>query len=153
MRRRFLLSIAAADLSALALAVVLASLIVLDRFLPWTRPRLPVGESIWPLLGLVLVGAVFGSYASARAWAGAAPRPTYGRALTIVLTALAVASLGLVLSRTYFLAAIPRRHHGYLAGGRFSPSVRSTPTAVDRAAGVDHQRKGIGRASPRCSSC
>ena len=102
MRRRILLSVAAADLGALALAVVAASLIVLDRALPWTSPRLPAGESIWPLLGLVLAGALIGSYASARAWAGAAPRPTYGRALTIVLSGLAVASLGLVLSRTYF---------------------------------------------------
>lgn len=102
MRRRFLLSIAAADLTALAVAFMFASVIVFDRVLPWTSPRLPRGESIWPLLGLVFAGAIVGSYASARAWAGAAPRPTYGRALTIVLTALAVASLGLVLSRTYF---------------------------------------------------
>jgi exopolysaccharide biosynthesis polyprenyl glycosylphosphotransferase len=102
MRRRFLFSIAAADLTALAVAVVLGSFIVFDRALPWTSPRLPAGESIWPLLGLVTAGAVIGSYASARAWAGAAPRPTYGRALTIVLVTLAFTSLGLVLSRTYF---------------------------------------------------
>lgn len=109
MRRRFLFSIAAADLSALAVAVVLASVVVLDRALPWTSPRLPAGETIWPLLGLVFTGALVGSYGSARAWAGAAPRPSYGRALTIVLSALAVTSLGLVLTRTYwsrpFLAA------------------------------------------------
>ncbi len=102
MRRRILLSIAVADLAALAVSVVLASLIVFDRALPWTSPRLPPGESIWPLLGLVTAGALIGSYASARAWAGSAPRPTYGRALTIVLSALALTSLGLVLSRTYF---------------------------------------------------
>lgn len=102
MRRRILLSIAAADLGALAIAFLLASLVVFDRLFPWTSPRLPAGESIWPLLGLVVAGALIGSYASARAWAGAAPRPTYGRALTIVLGALAFTSLGVVLSRTYF---------------------------------------------------
>ena len=102
MRRRFLLSIAAADLGALAVAIMVASLLVLDRVLPWMSPRLPLGESILPLLGLILAGALIGSYGSARAWAAAAPRPTYGRALTIVLSGLAVTSLGLVLTRTYF---------------------------------------------------
>jgi len=120
MRRRFLLSIAAADLIALAVAVMLGSVIVFDRLLPWTSPRLPRGESIWPLLGLVFAGAVVGSYASARAWAGAAPRPTYGRALTIVLTALAITSLGLVLSRTYFSRPFLATTMAIWLGGAFA---------------------------------
>lgn len=100
MRRKFLLSILASDLAALGLALFLASALVFGEWLPWqaTRP----GQSVWPMLGLLVVGALLGSYASVRMWAQGAPRPSYGRALSIVAVASAFTATGIVLGRPYF---------------------------------------------------
>ena len=100
MRRKFLLSVLGSDLAALGVALVLASLLTLDKWLPWqaTRP----GENIWPMLGLLVSGALLGSYASVRMWAQGAPRPSYGRALSIIAMATAFTATGLVLGRPYW---------------------------------------------------
>jgi len=105
MRRRFLLSTGAADLAALAVAVIAGSFLTF-RVAPW-QVQLSGGRSIAPLAGYFLVGALLGSFASARMWAGAAPRPTYGRGVAIVIfgvafTALAVIGTASYLSRTFF---------------------------------------------------
>jgi len=87
-------------LAALVVAMVVASLLTFGVWLPWeaTRP----GESIWPMLGLLVAGALLGSYASVRMWAKGAPRPSYGRALAIVAMASAFTATGLVLGRPYW---------------------------------------------------
>ena len=105
MRRRFLLSTAAADLSALLLALVAASYVTF-RVAPW-QVQLSGGRSIMPLAGFFVVGSLVGSLISARMWAGAAPRPSYGRGMAIVIfgvafTALAVIGSASYLSRTFF---------------------------------------------------
>jgi lipopolysaccharide/colanic/teichoic acid biosynthesis glycosyltransferase len=51
---------------------------------------------------LLFAGAIFGSYISRVAWANAAPRPSYGRALTIALIAASVAAIGIVIFRPYW---------------------------------------------------
>ncbi|MEA2002731.1 MAG: exopolysaccharide biosynthesis polyprenyl glycosylphosphotransferase [Actinomycetota bacterium] len=99
MRRKFLLSILGTDLVALAAVLVFASLLVFGEWIPWDAvPR----ENLWPMLGLLGVGALLGSYASVRMWAQGAPRPSYGRALAIVAIASAFTATGLVLGRPYW---------------------------------------------------
>lgn len=109
MRRRFLLSVLLSDLLALAVAMLLASYLTLGELFPWqgTRPS----ESIWPMLGMLVGGALFGSYTSLRMWARGAPRPSYGRALAIVAMSTAFTAVGIVLgrpywSRSYFAAVV-----------------------------------------------
>jgi exopolysaccharide biosynthesis polyprenyl glycosylphosphotransferase len=100
MRRRFLLSVLFSDLLALAVAMLVASYLTLDELFPWqgTRPS----ESIWPMLGMLVGGALFGSYTSLRMWARGAPRPSYGRALAIVAMSTAFTAVGIVLGRPYW---------------------------------------------------
>jgi exopolysaccharide biosynthesis polyprenyl glycosylphosphotransferase len=100
MRRRFLIRTAALDIAALAAGSLVASLLVFDRLLPWQAR-----SGIWPLLGLLLLGLAAGSYVSARMWGTGVPRPSYGRALYIGVTSVAVTALGLVVTRAYFSRA------------------------------------------------
>ena len=100
MRRRFVIRSAALDIAALAVSSLVASLLVFEHLLPWrARP------GIWPLLGFLLLGLVAGSYVSARIWGTGVPRPSYGRALYIAITSVAVTALGLVVTRAYFSRA------------------------------------------------
>ncbi len=105
MRRRFLVSMAVADVAALVVALFVASFGTF-RTVPWSIAA-PGGRSIWPLIGFFLSGAVLGSVLSSRMWKGSAPRPTYGRGLAIVAFGVAFASLGVTatfsyISRTFF---------------------------------------------------
>lgn len=109
MRRRFLLSVLLSDILALALAMVLASYLTFGELFPWqgTRPS----QNIWPMLAMLVGGAVVSSYTSLRMWARGAPRPSYGRALAIVAVSASFTALGIVLvrpywSRPYFAAVI-----------------------------------------------
>ena len=99
MGNRVLRSIYLLDMAALAVAIVLASLIVFGTALPWTRE---IPSSIWPFLAMLVAGGTIGSYLSARAWGKTAPRPTYGRAVAIVGFASAFTAVGLVLTRVYW---------------------------------------------------
>lgn len=80
--------------------MLVASYLTFDRVLPWvgTRPA----ENIWPMLGMLFGGALLGSYTSLRMWAQGTPRPSYGRALTIVAMSVAVTAIGIVLVRPYW---------------------------------------------------
>ena len=102
MRRRFLLSMLASDLGALFLGLVVASLLVFETPNPWAADLGTVGASLWPLVILLVGGVLLGSYASLRMWARGAPRPSYGRAFSIVLLAGGFTSVGILVSRTYF---------------------------------------------------
>ncbi|NNC41316.1 MAG: hypothetical protein HKN95_11575 [Acidimicrobiia bacterium] len=102
MRRRFLFRTAVLDFASLAGGVFIASLIVFGSPLPWELPvGSPVGANIWPLLGFLLIGLVGGSYLSVRTWAGV-PRPSYGRAVTISITTIAIASTATLIARSYY---------------------------------------------------
>ncbi len=108
MRRRFLFSLLSGDLISLGLGAAIASLLVFDTALPWAA-RLPAGESIWPMLGFLSGGLLAGSYGSVRMWARGAPRPSYGRGLSIMAFAGAATAVGILVTRSYwsrpFLAA------------------------------------------------
>ena len=93
MRRRFLWTQAIADTIALAIGIVPASLIDFSTPLPWTaEPR------VVPLIVMMFVALVVAEISSARMWAGNAPRPSYGRALAIVITTVGWSSLFLTLT-------------------------------------------------------
>jgi len=96
-RRRFLWSQAIADAVALMIGIVPASLIDFNTPFAWTAE-----SRVLPLLGFMVAGLVIAEITSARLWAGNAPRPSYGRAVTIVLITLGVTSLGLTLTQAYF---------------------------------------------------
>ena len=101
MGRRFLLWMFLSDLLALAIAMGIALWVVFGGLAPadW---QVPAGASLWPMAALLFGGAIFGSYVSRLAWANAAPRPSYGRALTIALIATSVAAIGIVIFRPYW---------------------------------------------------
>lgn len=101
MRRRFLLSTAAADVGALAFAMVVASTLVFGTALPWWADLGP-DKSLWPLVAFLFGSAVTASMLSAQMWAGSAPRPSYGRGLAIVVTTVATTALLVVLSRVFW---------------------------------------------------
>ncbi|MDF1597155.1 MAG: sugar transferase [Acidimicrobiia bacterium] len=101
MRRRFLLSTAAADLGSLLVAFVVASLVTFDTLWPWDA-RLVPGNSMWPLLGFFVGSAVASSIFSVMTWAGSAPRPSYGRGLSVVLIGVSLTALAVVVSRVYW---------------------------------------------------
>lgn len=102
MGRRFLTTTAILDMAALAVASLIGVLLV---------PDFGSGVDsvdVFPLLVAMASGALIGSYVSARSWARGAPRPSYGRAVSIVsigvsFTALAVVSTRIYWSRPFFI--------------------------------------------------
>jgi exopolysaccharide biosynthesis polyprenyl glycosylphosphotransferase len=78
-------------------AMMVGSVITFENPIPWMEQ-----PNILPLLGMIIGGVGLGSWLTARAWMGSAPRPTYGRAIAIALGSLAITSLGLTLTRFYF---------------------------------------------------
>ena len=109
MRTRFLVSLAIADIVALALAVTSASWAVFQTW-PWNAPP-DSTETLWPLIGFFLVGGVTGIALTSQSWRYSAPRPSYGRALTIVSIATVVAAMLLIVTDAYrsrlFFALVP----------------------------------------------
>ena len=67
---------------------------------PWDAP-LAAGQSLWPLIGFFAAGGVLGSVISVQSWKGVAPRPSYGRALTIISIATITAAVLLVGTGAY----------------------------------------------------
>jgi len=90
--------------------MLVASLLTFDGLLPWQATR--ADQNVWPMLGLLVGGALLGSYASLRMWAQGAPRPAYGRALAIVGMTAAFTATGIAFgrppywSRTYLITTI-----------------------------------------------
>jgi hypothetical protein len=78
MRSRFLISVAIADLTSLAVAVALTSVYVFGVFLPWTAQP---GTEVIPLLLLMAGSMVVASWLTESMSAHGVPRPTYGRML------------------------------------------------------------------------
>lgn len=104
MRRKFVLSMVAGDLIALAVSIGAAAFFVFDTVLPWHVRLLP-GQNLWPLIGLIGSGFVLGSYAGVRMWSKGIPRPSYGRAFAIWTFTLAFTALGIVVARVYWSRA------------------------------------------------
>jgi len=100
MGRRFLRTVVLADTLALLFSILVATQRVFGVWAPWLV-RTPQG-SLMPSVVLVGVGAALAMYGSYLSWGTTAPRPSYGRALGIVGTMLAITAVGLVISRSYF---------------------------------------------------
>ncbi|MBT8203533.1 MAG: sugar transferase [Acidimicrobiia bacterium] len=96
MGRRFIISTAILDLAALAVAVLVGLAFVPD-FGQGVEPI-----DVAPLFGAMVGGAVVGSYVSARSWGEGAPRPSYGRAVSIVSIGVSLTALAVVTSRMYW---------------------------------------------------
>ena len=96
MGRRFLTSTAILDIAALAVAVLVGLAFVPD-FGQGVEPI-----SVLPLFVAMFGGAIVGSYVSARSWGEGAPRPSYGRAMSIVSIGVSITALAVVSTRMYW---------------------------------------------------
>jgi lipopolysaccharide/colanic/teichoic acid biosynthesis glycosyltransferase len=100
MGRRFLRTVVAADVIALFVSILFATNRVFGVLAPWLVTT-PTG-SLMPSVVFVLGGAAISLYASYLSWGNTAPRPSYGRALAIVGTTMAIAAVAILVSRSYF---------------------------------------------------
>jgi exopolysaccharide biosynthesis polyprenyl glycosylphosphotransferase len=100
MGRRFLASVVVFDVVVLVAAVLFATVRVFDVWAPWLAGG--VGGSLMPSVVLIGAGAGVAMYMSYLSWAGTTPRPTYGRALMIVGSSMAITAIGVVISRSYW---------------------------------------------------
>ena len=106
-RARFVFSTLVFDLLALAVSLVLASIRVFDvvwlpsaNLLAFQNPR--------PMLGLLVIGVLLGSWLALRVVDPALSRPNYGHALF----ALAIA-IGMVMGAELGVSAIPSHLAGF----------------------------------------
>ena len=91
----------AVDIVALGIAMCFASWVVYDTPVLW-RAQLPVGGSLWPVVGMMFGSALLLAYIMMMTWAKSAPRPNYGRAVALVAITVGITALGLVLTRSYW---------------------------------------------------
>ena len=111
MRSRFLTSVAISDLIALAVAVLVASLVVFDTLLPW-QASLP--GSVWPMLGFLVFSMVVMSAVTWQMSGPGVPRPTYGRMSAILVGTIFLTAGFLVLFRNVYFS---RAFLGYTSVG------------------------------------
>ena len=100
MGRRFLRTVVVADVVALFASLLFATFRVFDVWAPWLVTT-PVG-SLMPSVVLVLGGAAVSMYGSYLSWGNTAPRPSYGRAVAIVGSTMAITAIGILVTRSYF---------------------------------------------------
>jgi exopolysaccharide biosynthesis polyprenyl glycosylphosphotransferase len=100
MGRRFLRTVVVADVVALFASILFATFRVFDVWAPWLVTT-PVG-SLMPSVVLVLSGAAVSLYGSYLSWGNTAPRPSYGRAVAIVGSTMAITAIGILVTRSYF---------------------------------------------------
>lgn len=97
MRRKFLRAQTLLDVATLALAIGLASLVNFSTPFPWLfEPQ------VIPLLVIMFGALALAEWAGSMLLVGSAPRPTYGRALALVMIVLGTTSLVLIATRVYF---------------------------------------------------
>ena len=101
MANRFLRSIFLGDTAALIVGILAGSWAAFGTPAIWSA-SIPDGSSIWPLIVMLALGATIASYISFMSWARIAPRPSYGRAFTIVGITIALTAIGLVVTRVYW---------------------------------------------------
>lgn len=103
MRSKFLISVAVADLVALALALMGASLIVFDALLPWNGQP---GTRVVPLLVLLGVSMILASALTESMSGPGIPRPSYGRMASILVLTMTTTATGLVLFRDIYFSRL-----------------------------------------------
>lgn len=89
------------DAVTFVIALFATSVLVFDTMIFWTVP-LEGGDSIWPMVLMLIGGAVLGITVSVSSWRGIVPRPLYSRAVAIVSFSVLFTAVGLVLTRAYF---------------------------------------------------
>ena len=99
MARRYFISVFLSDIAALGAAFALSAWMV---FGVENAPSIPAGSSLLPFMGMMTVGATVGSWVTRQALGNSVPRPSYGRAMSIVLFSVAFTAVALVLSRVYW---------------------------------------------------
>jgi lipopolysaccharide/colanic/teichoic acid biosynthesis glycosyltransferase len=108
MRSRFILGMTVTDLAALALAMVVGSVIVFGSWMPWDVLVNNRTQPLAPLLVYMLAGAAVMSLVTASMSGPGVPRPTYGRLLVIVLgTFLSTATSAFLLRTAYSRLYVP----------------------------------------------
>jgi exopolysaccharide biosynthesis polyprenyl glycosylphosphotransferase len=98
-RRRFAIAVAL-DIGSLIVALAIGSLIAFQTAFPWH-----FREDVWVLIGALLGGAIVGTYITYRSASKEVPRPSYGRAFSVVSIALVVAVFSVVFGRAYWSRA------------------------------------------------
>ncbi len=99
MRKRFLVRSTVADLAALALSIVFASIYVFGAVLPWNS--VTAADSI-PMVLYLFLSMVLFSLITAQMSGPGVPRPSYGRMFAIFLGTGGLTSLILLFTREYF---------------------------------------------------
>jgi exopolysaccharide biosynthesis polyprenyl glycosylphosphotransferase len=89
-----------ADLGILVGAVLIGSQVTFGTWLPWRAPG--IGTQVLPVLAFMLGGAIVMSLITAGTSGPGVPRPSYGRAVGIVLGTFAITSLLVLVTRVYF---------------------------------------------------
>ena len=100
MGRRFLRTVVVADVIGLFASILFATFRTFGVWAPWLVTT-PVG-SLMPSVVLVLSGAALSLYGSYLSWGNTAPRPSYGRAVAIVGSTMAITAVGILITRSYF---------------------------------------------------
>jgi lipopolysaccharide/colanic/teichoic acid biosynthesis glycosyltransferase len=85
------------DLGSLLVALAIASLVTFGTPLPWTAQ-----PDVWAMIGSLVGGALAGMFISYRSAGREVPRPSFGRAFSIVGVGLTLAALSVIFSRAYF---------------------------------------------------
>lgn len=135
MRRRIFAKVLILDLVSLAVGVVVASLIVFETPFPWSIPPFATNfRSTMPLIGFMFGGTLIGTLVSRWTIGARAPRPSYGRAIFISLSALMFAPTAVFFTRAYFsrlftaisitvMAVLTLAHRAYLRSRPWSESI------------------------------
>ncbi|HJR93707.1 MAG TPA: sugar transferase [Acidimicrobiia bacterium] len=107
MRARFLFGMTTTDLAALAVAMILGSVLVFQSWAPWDV-LVNRNQPLVPLLVYMLAGAAIMSVVTVSMSGPGVPRPTYGRLLVIVLgTFLFTATAAFLLRTAYSRLYVP----------------------------------------------
>lgn len=105
-RTRFAINTIVVDTAAVLVSCSAASLYVFGVLLPWNAPQFnfPSLDSLQnarPMVALLVLGVVFGSWQSLRLVEPAIPRPLYARAFAAGAVGLVSVLLGTFVTRTY----------------------------------------------------
>lgn len=98
MRTRFIVSVAAVDLIALALAVFASSEVVFGTLFPWDA------APVWPLIWFMVASMILMSFLTDQMSGPGVPRPTYGRMTVIALGTWLMTSALLVAFRDVYFS-------------------------------------------------
>ncbi len=144
MRRKFLVSTALVDglvLAAAAAAGLVAAFQTLD---PAGISSRIAGQSVVPMLLTLAAGWLTGSLVVSLMWSGTVPRPSFGRALTVVGVGVLTSSLLLTLFRPYFSRTVLAvAFGGWLAGALAQRLVRLRLTPWTERAIVVSSEKSL----------